>query len=436
MIKNDILKFDSKYMEDESISSDQVYGYYPITGTQLNQPGSITITIQNGCNFYQPSESWLEFEGQLESATNVPFTKDSLISLANNGIMHLFDNIKYLLSSTEIESVFHPGHASTMIGMVTYPKPYAPGLNQCWEPDTSDTADDGNAGFKARRNMVITSQPTPLGSFRFAIPLKHIFGFCLDYKSVVYGFTHTIVLNRSSSDHNALFRKTDDPASNANVQDGKVTLKNLRWMIPRISPSDVAKYDLLKQIKSKIVLDVGFRMRQAITTSCPERTNMFTWRLGLRSSPEQPRYILLAFQTDRNEQQDQNIAVYDKCGITSAHILLNNDRYPLNSFEIDFDKNQFDHIYRDFSSFTEKFFKVDKIISSTGVDAMDYKSLYPILVFDVKNQHDRLKSGVTDITMKCTFKANIPPSTVAHAVIISDRKLKFKSDGEKLSVIY
>ena len=61
---------------------------------------------------------------------------------------------------------------------------------------------------------------------------------------------------------------------------------------------------------------------------------------------------------------------------------------------------------------------------------------FPIFCFDVSKQSERLKSGVTDITLKCRFGANVPALTVAHVMMISDRKLKFKSDGEKLSVIF
>ena len=430
---NPILKFSDNFAVDESISSKQTYAFNPITGTQLNNPGSITITVQNSDNFYLPSESWLEFEGELKKSTTGNYTDTDLISFVNNGILFLFDNIKYLLSSTEIESVFNPGHVSNIIGLAKYPSSYEKGLIQCWSPDTDNNAAASNTGFEKRRNFVIKTS-TPKGSFRFAVPLKHIFGFCEDYNRILYGFTHTLVLTRSSSDNNALFRKTDS-ALNVNVVDGKVELRNIKWMLPRITPSDVAKYDLLKVIEAKKILNVGFRMYQSITTSVPV-SNQFTWRLGLRAIPEQPRYVFLAFQTDRLEKQEKNNATYDNCNLISAHILLNNDRYPLNDFEIDFAKNHYDHLYREFSSFIEKFYGIDDSVVSTSVNPLTYKSLFPIILFDVSKQSERLKSGVTDITLHCRFKANVDASTIAHVVLISDRKIRFASNGEKMSVLF
>ena len=356
-----------------------------------------------------------------------------MITFANNGILYLFDNIKYLLSSAEIESVFNPGHVSNIIGLAKYSSNYKKGLIQCWFPDTNDKADTTNKGFKNRQGLV--SGSVPVGSFRFAVPLKHILGFCEDYDRVLYGFTHSLVLTRSSSDANALFRKTDDPSSNANVADGKVELKNIKWMLPRVTPSDQTKYELLKLITAKTVLNVGFRMYQCISTNVPT-TNQFTWRLGVRSSPEQPRFIFLAFQTDKGEDQEKNYAVYDHCKLSSAHVLLNNDRYPLNDFETDFTKNHYDHWYHEFANFIQKFYGINEMVASTSVDPLLYKDLFPIYFFDVSKQSERLKSGVTDVTLHCRFKENVAANTTAHVVMISDRKIRFASDGQKMSVLF
>ena len=59
---NSILKITDGYAIDESITNYETYAFYPITGTQLNNPGSITITVQNSDNWYHAANSWLEFE--------------------------------------------------------------------------------------------------------------------------------------------------------------------------------------------------------------------------------------------------------------------------------------------------------------------------------------------------------------------------------------
>ena len=103
-----MLKLDQKFKHNESISNYEKYAFYPISGIQLNNPGSITINVKNSDCFYYPASSWIQFEGTVESTGDAD-TAESIISLANNGIMYLFGNIKYLLSGSEIESVFNPG---------------------------------------------------------------------------------------------------------------------------------------------------------------------------------------------------------------------------------------------------------------------------------------------------------------------------------------
>ena len=436
---NPILDIKEGLEEDESIINYQLYQFYPETGSQLNNPGNITVTVNNSDNFYHPAYSWLEFEGQVVQKDNGQvYTKDTIISFVNYGILYLFDLVKYTLTNTPIETVFNPGLVANVMGLATFPNDFKQGLIECWCPDESDVIADSNAGFKERRNFILISEPDPLGAFRFSIPLKRIFGFADDYGKVVYGFIHNIILTRSSTDDNALCHTAwADPTTKkpTDVAHGKVKLNNLRWMLPRVTPNDVAKFALLKQIKDEVILSCGFRMRQHISIAVPT-TNIFTWRLGVRTSPEQPRYIFLCFQTDRAEDQNKLNTVYDNCNLTSAHVLLNNDRYPLNDFETSFKKNHMDHLYNDFIDFRKKFYGIDPLISPTCVGPLDYKKIYPILCFDVSKQSERLKSGVTDITLQCRFGANVAASTIAHAVIISDRKLKFKSDGEKLSVVF
>ena len=85
--------------------------------------------------------------------------------------------------------------------------------------------------------------------------MEHIFGFCEDYDKVLYGFTHTLTIVRTSSDNNAIYR-------GAAVGAGKVVIEKISWMLPRVEPSDEEKYKLYKTIENKETLSVGYRMRQ------------------------------------------------------------------------------------------------------------------------------------------------------------------------------
>ena len=79
---------------------------------------------------------------------------------------------------------------------------------------------------------------------------------------------------------------------------------------------------------------------------------------------------------------------------------------------------------------------MDELVSNQNITPLDYRKLYPLFLFDVFKQSERLKYSVTDIQIKAFFDANIPANTEAYAVIISDRLMNFQSDGNKFSVVF
>jgi len=78
-----------------------------------------------------------------------------------------------------------------------------------------------------------------------------------------------------------------------------------------------------------------------------------------------------------------------------------------------------------------KFYNVEELISSPNITPADYMELFPMFVFDVSKQSEKLKNSVTDIQMKAQFSANVAANTEAFAVVISDKSLIFQSDGRR-----
>jgi hypothetical protein len=355
------------------------------------------------------------------------------ISLTNNALAYLFTNIRYSLNGMEIESVNHPGHASTMLGSVKYSNDFAKGsgLIQCWYPDMGTTASVANAdnvGFAIRQRYII-QKPDPKGSFSFGIPLDHLFGFCEDYDKVMYGMRHTLTLVRSPNDNNAIFKA----AAVADV--GKANITKISWMMPRVVPNDQAKYTLYKNIESKATLNATFRMRQCHVVDIPQTTSM-SWRVGVRTAPEQPRYVVVGLQTDKFGNQERNAALFDHCNVTNMSVVLNSTKYPSLDANANFAKHQFVPFYKYMAEFTQKYHGMDPLLGGSGIQPIGYKELTPLFVFDVSKQSERLDHGVVDITIDMQFSANVAANTKAYALVISDRRLKLQSDGKKMNVLY
>ena len=440
----DILQITEDIPVDDSIYEYEYKEYNPIVGTDLNR-GSIVLTIESQDIYTHPAESFLVIEGQLAApvapplAGVGPYADADVVTLINNGIMYLFSDVRYHLASHEIEVLQNPGHATTMLGLLKYPDDFtkSQGLNQLWLPDTNiDNNNEANKvdnlGYKKRNEYIIRTSD-PKGTFSFKIPLKHFLGFCEDYKKILYGMQQRLTLTRTNND-NAIFRTAATDA-------GTVRLDKIRWFMPHVIPSDAYRLQLDKVIEKKEKIPVGYRMLQCDTSQVPTNQKSFTWRLGVKSSPDIPRFIIVGFQSGKNNNQEQNPAIFDHLYVRNIYVTLNAKRYPDTDYDNDFNKNQYSRIYGDASSFRKKFFNMDELVSNSGINPLDYKSLFPLYVFDVTKQSEKLKTSVSDIHIKAFFDNdpaggnNPPANTMAYAVIISDRLFHFVSDGSKITNI-
>ena len=435
---NGILRITDPILSDDSIDKYEDVEYEPVAGTNLNSSGAdIRLAIQTQDIFTHPSESFLIIEGRLLNALDgAAYDPTNLITLTNNGMMHLFKRIRYDLSGQEIENIMNAGQATTMLGLLKYPDDFSKskGLNQLWYKDTSITADNENNGFDVRRTYIFESNP--VGSFSFKIPLKHIFGFCEDYDKVVYGLKHNLTLTRND-DNDAIFKTAAvDGGGNDRIGNGKIILSKISWFMPHVTPADKDKMELYKIIERKEKIPVGYRMIQCDSASIPQNSTSFSWRLSVKSSPEIPRFIIVGFQTNKSNNQKQNPSVFDHVNVDNIYVMLNSMRYPTADYNISFREQKFSRVYGDTADFRSKFFNMDELVSSPNINPSDYKKLYPLFLFDVSKQSEKLKYSTTDIQVKMFFSAGIALNTQVYGVIISDRLINFQSDGNKFSVVF
>ena len=424
---NSILRITEPIPKDDSIDRYEEIAYEPVAGTNLNSSGQdIRITIETQDIFTHPNESYLIIEGQLIKADGTLYDPANLVTLTNNGIMHLFKRIWYDLSGQEIENIMNVGQATTIFCLLKYPDDFSKskGLNQLWYKDTTKVANNDNTGFNVRRIYIFGAPHNvtvnPVGAFSFRIPLKHIFGFCGDYDKVVYGLKHNLTLTRNNDNDTIYKSAAVDGAGNDTVADGKVILSKVSWFMPHVTPADEDKMELYKIIERKEKIPVGYRMIQCDSASVPQNSTSFSLRLSVKSSPEVPRFIIVGFQSNKIGNQKQNPSLFDNLSVSNIYVMLNSTRYPTTDYNISFPAQRFSRVYGDATDFRSKLFNIDELISSPNITPSDYRELYPLFLFDVSKQSEKLKYSTTDIQVKMFFNANIPANTQVYGVIISD----------------
>ena len=447
-VHDEMLDVTEPHLYDESISSMHFYEYTPQTQANNNTAGhQISIIINNQDIYSLPSKSYISIRGQIRRAgNNAAYDVGDEISLINNAMMYLFTGIKYELGNTTLESINSPGQISSMLGYLTYPDDFSTsaGLKCCWSKDTSDNANSAkyvaslaapvagytpgenptyNQGFAARKGYLFSSNPR--GCFEFHISLSHIFGFA-EYKKLIYGLKHTLTLTRGS-DTQALYR-------NNVAVDGKVDITEISWYMPQIQMTPEYLTGMRSLIEQKVTLPLAFRARTSEQTMMTQTLNN-TWRLSVTGGVEKPRWIIIGFQTARINTQQQNPAVFDHLNLKNAYVTLNSERYPMLNITTNFDRNEYMKLYDMFDDFKKDYYGIDSLVGGTQVNVAAYKSLFPIIVFDVRKQNEKIKTGVTDIQVKFEFSAAVPADTTAYAITISDRFFNLSSDGKNMSVV-
>ena len=82
--------------------------------------------------------------------------------------------------------------------------------------------------------------------------------------------------------------------------------------------------ELYKIIERKEKIPVGYRMIQCDSASIPQATS-FSWRLSVKLSPEVPRFIIVAFQTAKSNNQEANTSIFDYVNVSNIYVMLNSE---------------------------------------------------------------------------------------------------------------
>ena len=152
-------------------------------------------------------------------------------------------------------------------------------------------------------------------------------------------------------------------------------------------------------------------------------------------STEELRFIIVGFQTNKSNNQRQNPAIFNNVGVNNIYVTLNSKKYPTTDYNISFPRQKVSRTYGDTALFRTKFFNMDVLVSNFSFTPLEFTDLYPLFVFDVTKQSERLEYSVTNIQIKAFFDNNVDAGTEAYAVIISDRVINLQSNGNRLNVV-
>lgn len=388
-----MLKFKKNIDSDTSITSTQYHSYTPYTQSYGYQD-EIRIIIQSQNAYVLPHNSYIYIEGQfIRSAT--ADDNAAAPSLISNFAAFLFDNIRYEMNGMEIDKCKNVGISSTLMEYASLTKADLQSLH---------AASIGVAEVAAARQ------------FSLQIPVKLYMGFFHDYRHVIMNAKHELILTRSRNDTNCF-----SGANNIFA----IVIDKIMWRMPHIKVDDYMQLKMLKQIESNDSIPVAYRSWDLYEYPALPQTTRHVWSVKTTSHLARPRYIILAFQTNRNNIINRACSFFDHIHLTDARLYLNSESYPQESLQLNFGQMKGAIAYNMYTSFKETYHHDGSGIPSNPIMSyMDWLGS-PIFVFDCSRQNESLKISSVDVKIEFETQENVPALTTAFCFIVHDNVMQY-----------
>lgn len=389
----DILDVTSKPRFDDTLTSYKHISHYPLASSTYGYNEEIRFQVENQNDFWLPSQSYITIEGYLNKKPQAvaPNAGSEAVFIHVAPMFHLFADCRYLLNGVEIDRTRGLGIACEMKALCSL------------TPD--DILSYSNVGFGAFSENVnnVTGH-----HFNVYIPLKLFLGFAEDYNKIILGARQELIFTRARNDRNALFSETPNEASTVNIT-------KMTWVIPSVGVSDRTRISLLNVINKDVPISIPFRTWEYHENPAVPQTTKFTWTITSASQLERPRYVLLAFQTNRHNLYTARNNWFDHVNVTNVKLFLNSESFPYTNLNLDFENSKYGAAYELFRNFQASYYARER--PSPNVDYSDFKEKFTVFVIDCSKQNERLKIATTDIRLEVQTSAAIPANTRCGVIV-------------------
>jgi hypothetical protein len=389
-----ILNIKESPVYDDNIVKVEYHSYSPFLSSFKNND-VINIAIQHQNLNILPSESYLYIEGALLKNDN---TISADTKITNNGIVFLFEEIRYEINGIEIDKNRKLGHTSTLKNYVSLNENEAKMLE--------------NAGWTYKKHH--TS-----GFFNYCIPLNKLLGFAEDYKKIIPNAKHELILTRSRTDENSYIQ----PSTSKDLVNFRIS--KIQWCVPHIILNDMKKLSLLNKVDRGSPIYMNFRSWEIHEYPNLPQTTHHIWAVKTSTQLEKPRFIIFALQTNRENDKTKDISNFDHCNLTDIKVHLNSETYPYEDLNTNFHVNKIATLYNMYCNFQKSYYhqqnlpllSYDEFKTNNG----------PLIVIDCSHQDDSLKSGPVDVKLEFKTSENVPEKTSALCLLIHDRIVQHTS---------
>ena len=315
--------------------------------------------------------------------------------------------------------------SSNVLSMLKYTKSYADtvGKDQFFFPDTSTgTAEPNpdealyNEGFAKRKTLTNAASTNNI-----SIPLN-LYSYFAAFKNNLHPNLKINIKLTLEDDNNIIFK-------HANAAASKVILTKLRLWAPKIIfNEDGLKAYLAEYLKPKTW--IYHKEHQEIKQS--NATNdAFRVTAGIR----RPRHVFIwAVPTASYSNQGANIFTFGlnkvggNRGFARAQLEMNNSMfYP----QLEFSSTEESRLYRALMSYSSAY---NDVLSGPIIDRTNFKNLFGLLYFDLRNQGDDVKDSVVSLTFRYQLTGAPAAPYTLNALVLHEKEIELYTASGKLLI--
>ena len=204
--------------------------------------------------------------------------------------------------------------------------------------------------------------------------------------------------------------------------------------MPRLILADLKKLSLLKYIEKDPWIVMSYRVRELFNFPALPASNHHIWTVKTATQVEKPRYVIVGFQTNRNNNRVRNASQFDHINLTNIKLYLNSQCYPQENLNLNINDNKFSILYEMFASFQVNFY--GKETSEVILDKTQFRDIAPLAIFDCSKQNEALKYAPVDVRLEIETANQFPGQTSVYCLILHDRIVQYRPiSGEVKNIV-
>ena len=273
-----------------------------------------------------------------------------------------------------------------------------------------------NEGFGKRK---ILTDAAAVNNISIPLNLYSYFG---AFKNNLHPNLKTTILLTLENDNNIIFK-------NANAPDSKVIITKFRLWAPKIIfNEDGLKVYLSDYLKPKtwVYQKEHHEIKQSGATN-----DAFRVTAGIR----RPRHVFIwAVPTLSYDNQGANIFTFGlnkvggNRGFTRAQLEINNSMYYP---QLELSAAEETRLYRALMSYSAAY---NDVLSGPVIDRTNFKNLFGLIYFDLRNQGDDVKDSVVALTFRYQLTGNPAGNYTLNALVLHEKEIELYTASGKLLI--